>query len=50
MTSAFVQSLPIVGMGHSLGCLLQLLIGSRYPVQNAGNVLMRCAETTVSSW
>ena len=32
-----LQALPIMGMGHSLGSLLQLLIGSRYPVQHAGN-------------
>lgn len=32
-----LQTLPIMGMGHSLGSLLQLLIGSRYPVQHAGN-------------
>ena len=35
-----LQSLPIVGMGHSLGCLLHVLIASRYPVQHAGNVFM----------
>ena len=31
-----LQNLPVLGMGHSLGSLLQLLIGSRYPVQHAG--------------
>jgi Protein of unknown function (DUF1350) len=32
--------LPIYGIGHSMGCKLHLLIGSRHPVERAGNVLM----------
>lgn len=28
------------GLGHSLGALLHALIGSRYPIASAGNVLM----------
>jgi hypothetical protein len=32
--------LPIYGVGHSLGCKLHLLIGSRFPVERAGNVLI----------
>ncbi len=32
--------LPIYGMGHSMGCKLHLLIGSQYPVERAGNVLL----------
>lgn len=28
------------GVGHSLGALLHALIGSRYPIASAGNVLM----------
>ena len=32
--------LPIYGMGHSMGCKLHLLIGSRYPVERAGNILI----------
>ncbi len=31
---------PIYGIGHSMGCKLHLLIGSRYPVERAGNVLI----------
>jgi hypothetical protein len=32
--------LPIYGVGHSLGCKLHLLIGSLFPQERAGNVLI----------
>ncbi len=32
--------LPIYGMGHSMGCKLHLLIGSLFPVERAGNILI----------
>jgi hypothetical protein len=32
--------LPVYGMGHSMGCKLHLLIGSLFPVERAGNVLI----------
>lgn len=32
--------LPIYGMGHSMGCKLHLLIGSLFPIERSGNVLM----------
>ncbi|KAK1378687.1 hypothetical protein POM88_025440 [Heracleum sosnowskyi] len=35
-----VLDLPTFGIGHSLGSLVHLLIGSRYAVQRNGNVLM----------
>lgn len=35
-----VASLPVFGVGHSMGALAHLLIGSRYGVQRAGNVLI----------
>ncbi|GAV86900.1 DUF1350 domain-containing protein [Cephalotus follicularis] len=35
-----VQDLPTFGIGHSLGSVIHLLIGSRYAVQRNGNVLM----------
>ncbi|GAA0144775.1 hypothetical protein LIER_05132 [Lithospermum erythrorhizon] len=35
-----VQDLPKFGIGHSLGSLIHLLIGSRYAVERSGNVLM----------
>ncbi|XP_074329342.1 uncharacterized protein LOC141666973 [Apium graveolens] len=35
-----VKDLPTFGLGHSLGSLVHLLIGSRYAVQRNGNVLM----------
>ncbi|RVW71549.1 hypothetical protein CK203_048006 [Vitis vinifera] len=35
-----VQDLPTFGIGHSLGSVIHLLIGSRYAVQRSGNVLM----------
>ncbi|PSB01272.1 DUF1350 family protein [Merismopedia glauca] len=34
------SSLPIYGIGHSMGCKLHLLIGSLYPVERAGNILI----------
>lgn len=34
------QALPIYGMGHSMGCKLHLLIGSLYPIERAGNILI----------
>lgn len=34
------QDLPCFGIGHSLGSVIHLLIGSRYAVQRNGNVLM----------
>ncbi len=32
--------LPIYGLGHSMGCKLHLLIGSLFPVERAGNILL----------
>lgn len=32
--------LPIYGMGHSMGCKLHLLIGSQFPVERSGNILI----------
>jgi len=32
--------LPIYGIGHSMGCKLHLLIGSLFPVESAGNILI----------
>lgn len=34
------RSLPIYGIGHSMGCKLHLLIGSLYDEERAGNILM----------
>ncbi|WP_017315207.1 DUF1350 family protein [Mastigocladopsis repens] len=34
------RSLPIYGIGHSMGCKLHLLIGSLLPVERAGNILI----------
>jgi Protein of unknown function (DUF1350) len=34
------DNLPIYGVGHSMGCKLQLLIGSMYDVDRAGNILI----------
>lgn len=34
------RALPIYGMGHSMGCKLHLLIGSLFPVERAGNILI----------
>eukprot|EP00899_Mesostigma_viride_P005382 jgi/Mesvir1/14845/Mv05467-RA.1 len=33
-----IRTLPVYGIGHSLGSVIQLLIGSRYAVERAGNV------------
>ncbi|KAJ3683114.1 hypothetical protein LUZ60_013341 [Juncus effusus] len=35
-----VKELPSFGIGHSLGSVIHLLIGSRYAVQRSGNALM----------
>lgn len=35
-----VNDIPIFGVGHSLGSVIHLLIGSRYAIQRNGNVLM----------
>ncbi|ERN06454.1 hypothetical protein AMTR_s00016p00259610 [Amborella trichopoda] len=35
-----VNELPIFGVGHSLGSVIHLLIGSRYAVNRCGNVFM----------
>ncbi|KAJ6943908.1 hypothetical protein NC652_009364 [Populus alba x Populus x berolinensis] len=35
-----VQDVPTFGIGHSLGSVIHLLIGSRYAVQRSGNILM----------
>ncbi|KAB1998311.1 hypothetical protein ES319_D12G080200v1 [Gossypium barbadense] len=35
-----VHDLPTFGIGHSLGSVIHLLIGSRYGLQRSGNVLM----------
>ncbi|UKP00159.1 DUF1350 family protein [Nostoc sp. UHCC 0870] len=32
--------LPTYGLGHSMGCKLHLLIGSVFPVERAGNILI----------
>lgn len=31
---------PIYGLGHSMGCKLHLLIGSLFPIERAGNILI----------
>ncbi len=33
-------ALPIYGLGHSMGCKLHLLIGSLFPQERAGNILI----------
>ena len=38
--SASLPELPVFGVGHSLGCLVHLLICSRYAVQRAGNCFL----------
>ncbi|GLT46957.1 hypothetical protein SLA2020_206820 [Shorea laevis] len=35
-----VQDLPTFGLGHSLGSVIHLLIGSRFALQRSGNMLM----------
>ncbi|TQD78200.1 hypothetical protein C1H46_036272 [Malus baccata] len=44
-----VQDLPTFGIGHSLGSVIHLLIGSRYAVQRNGNVLMAFNNKEASS-
>ncbi|XP_002512715.2 uncharacterized protein LOC8285738 [Ricinus communis] len=44
-----VQDLPTIGIGHSLGSVIHLLIGSRYAVQRGGNVLMAFNNKEASS-
>ncbi|GJN27730.1 hypothetical protein PR202_gb15776 [Eleusine coracana subsp. coracana] len=39
-TEIEVNDLPTFGIGHSLGSVVHLLIGSRYAVQRSGNILM----------
>jgi hypothetical protein len=34
------RGLPIYGLGHSMGCKVHLLIGSLFPVERSGNILM----------
>ncbi|GAB4854247.1 hypothetical protein Ancab_022834 [Ancistrocladus abbreviatus] len=34
------SDLPTFGIGHSLGSVIHLLIGSRYAIQRSGNILM----------
>jgi hypothetical protein len=34
------RHLPIYGIGHSMGCKLHVLIGSLYPQERAGNILI----------
>ena len=34
------QYLPLYGLGHSMGCKLHLLIGSEFPQDRAGNILI----------
>lgn len=35
-----LDSVPVYGVGHSLGALAHLLIGARYAVERQGNVLI----------
>ena len=35
-----VAALPQYGVGHSLGAVIHLILGSRYAVQRASNVLL----------
>ncbi|XP_078156320.1 gut esterase (DUF1350) [Carex rostrata] len=44
-----VKELPSFGVGHSLGSVIHLLIGSRYAVQRSGNVLMSFNNKEASS-
>ncbi|KAF3430874.1 hypothetical protein FNV43_RR25604 [Rhamnella rubrinervis] len=44
-----VPDLPTFGIGHSLGSVIHLLIGSRYAVQRNGNVLMAFNNKEASS-
>jgi hypothetical protein len=38
--SSNYRPLPIYGIGHSMGCKLHLLIGSLFPQERAGNILI----------
>ncbi|CAK7335984.1 unnamed protein product [Dovyalis caffra] len=44
-----VQDIPVFGVGHSLGSVIHLLIGSRYAVQRSGNILMAFNNKEASS-
>ncbi|KAL5538925.1 hypothetical protein UlMin_042833 [Ulmus minor] len=44
-----VSDLPTFGIGHSLGSVIHLLIGSRYAVQRNGNALMAFNNKEASS-
>ncbi|CAN6275576.1 unnamed protein product [Urochloa humidicola] len=44
-----VKDLPTFGVGHSLGSVIHMLIGSRYAVQRGGNVLMSFNNKEASS-
>ncbi|KMZ74791.1 hypothetical protein ZOSMA_122G00590 [Zostera marina] len=44
-----VSDLPTFGVGHSLGSVVHLLIGSRYAVQRSGNILMSFNNKEASS-
>ncbi|KAJ4720389.1 Alpha/Beta hydrolase fold containing protein [Melia azedarach] len=44
-----VQDLPTFGIGHSLGSVIHLLIGSRYAVPRTGNILMAFNNKEASS-
>ncbi|WP_088892633.1 DUF1350 family protein [Leptolyngbya ohadii] len=39
-TDILQEELPVYGMGHSMGCKVHLLIGSLYPQERAGNILI----------
>jgi Protein of unknown function (DUF1350) len=39
-TKVIKRRLPIYGIGHSMGCKLHVLIGSLFPQERAGNVLI----------
>ncbi|KAF9689066.1 hypothetical protein SADUNF_Sadunf01G0053100 [Salix dunnii] len=44
-----VQDIPTFGIGHSLGSVIHLLIGSRYAVQRSGNIFMAFNNKEASS-
>ncbi|XP_066347146.1 uncharacterized protein [Miscanthus floridulus] len=44
-----VNDLPTFGVGHSLGSVIHMLIGSRYAVQRSGNVLISFNNKEASS-
>lgn len=39
-SSTIKRTLPIYGVGHSMGCKLHLLIGSLFAIERAGNILI----------